>query len=58
MEKVTYPVLIRPGVRVKLTLPEDLTSQEAERLATFVRSLVPPEPPMVTITGAPEKLND
>jgi hypothetical protein len=34
-----HPLPIRPGVSVRLTLPEDLTPAEANRVATFVQSL-------------------
>jgi hypothetical protein len=33
----TFP--LRPGVYARLTLPEDLTSKDAQRLANFVQSL-------------------
>jgi hypothetical protein len=34
-----HPLPIRPGLSVRLTLPEDLTAAEANRVATFVQSL-------------------
>lgn len=33
----TFP--LRPGVYARLTLPEDLTSKDAQRLANFIQSL-------------------
>ena len=36
---VTYPIVIRAGVRGTIILPEDLTTKEAERVAVFVRAL-------------------
>jgi hypothetical protein len=36
---IEHPFALRPGLRVTLSLPADLTQIEAERLATFLRSL-------------------
>jgi len=36
---VTYPLPLRPGVHVRLFLPEDLTPKEAQRVSTFVSAL-------------------
>jgi hypothetical protein len=36
---VTYPLPLRPGVQVRLVLPEDLTLKEAQRVSTFVSAL-------------------
>jgi len=36
---IEYPFPLRPGVRVLLALPEDLTEKEAKRVARFVESL-------------------
>ena len=36
---IEYPFVLRPGVRVVLALPEDLTAKEAKRVARFVESL-------------------
>lgn len=36
---VTYPLPIRPGVKVTLILPEDLTISEARRIASFVSAI-------------------
>lgn len=36
---IEYPFVIRPGLRVRLVLPEDLTSAEAERLAAHIKTL-------------------
>lgn len=34
-----YPLVIRPGVEARITLPHDLTSAEAKRVSQFVESL-------------------
>jgi hypothetical protein len=36
---IEYPFPIRPGLRGRITLPEDLTLKEAHRIANFVASL-------------------
>lgn len=36
---IEYPFPIRPGLRGKISLPEDLTAREAKRIANFVASL-------------------
>jgi hypothetical protein len=36
---VTYPLPLRPGVQVRLMLPDDLTPKEAQRVSTFVSAL-------------------
>ena len=36
---ITFPFPLRPGLVVTLLLPDDLTAAEAERVATFVRTL-------------------
>jgi len=36
---ITYPLVIRPGVKATLILPEDLTRREAERVGQFVAAL-------------------
>jgi hypothetical protein len=36
---IEYPFPLRPGLRVLLALPEDLTEKEARRVARFVESL-------------------
>ena len=46
----TFPV--RAGITTRFVLPVDLTDSEAERLITFIRSLVvPPHPPANTVSG-------
>lgn len=34
-----YPFPLRPGLRVWLRIPDDMTKDEAERLCEFVRAL-------------------
>lgn len=41
---ITYPYPLRPGLRASLVLPEDLTREEAKRLAVFIESLAVVEP--------------
>ncbi|KKL47535.1 hypothetical protein LCGC14_2334570 [marine sediment metagenome] len=36
-----YP--LRPGMHVRLTLPDDMTLDEAERVIRYIKSLVLPE---------------
>jgi hypothetical protein len=36
---ITYPIVIRPGVHGKITLPEDLTPREARRIAAIIPTL-------------------
>jgi hypothetical protein len=36
---VTYPIVIRPGVRGSIVLPENLSKKEAQRVASFVTAL-------------------
>ena len=36
---IEYPFPIRPGVRARLALPEDLTPAEADRLAAHIKTL-------------------
>jgi hypothetical protein len=36
---ISYPFPIRPGLQGKITLPEDLTMREANRIAAFVATL-------------------
>ena len=36
---IEYPFPIRPGLRARLILPDDLTSSEAERVAAFIKTL-------------------
>lgn len=36
---ITYPFPIRPGLQGKITLPEDLSRREAERIAAFINTL-------------------
>jgi len=36
---ITHAFVLRPDYRVKLTLPVDMTSREAKRLADFLRTL-------------------
>jgi hypothetical protein len=36
---ITYPFPIRAGLQGKITLPENLTSREAERISAFVKTL-------------------
>jgi hypothetical protein len=40
---IEYPFPVRPGVQVRLVLPEDLNIQEARRLGAFISSLAVPE---------------
>jgi len=51
VEMVKYPFLVRPGVRVHVELPADLTPKEAQRVAKFVASLAFDE--MLAITAGP-----
>jgi hypothetical protein len=44
---ITYPFPIRPGMQGKITLPEDLTRREVQRIAAFVGTLA-------TDDGSPE----
>jgi hypothetical protein len=36
---ITYPFPIRAGVQGKITLPEDLTRREADRISAFIKTL-------------------
>ena len=36
---ITYPFPIRSGIQGKITLPEDLTSREADRINAFIKTL-------------------
>lgn len=36
---ITYPFPIRSGVQGKITLPEDLTKREADRIGAFIKTL-------------------
>ncbi|MCZ2847460.1 hypothetical protein [Modestobacter sp. VKM Ac-2978] len=36
---IEYPFPVRPGLRAKLRLPEDLTPAEADRVAAFIKTL-------------------
>lgn len=36
---IEYPFPLRPGLRARLMLPEDLTAAEAERVSAFIRAL-------------------
>ena len=36
---VNYPYPLRPGLLISVSLPADMTAQEADRFAAFVRSL-------------------
>jgi hypothetical protein len=36
---ITYPFPIRSGVQGKITLPENLTAREAERISAFIKTL-------------------
>lgn len=51
VQMVTYPYPVRLGLMAQLTLPVDLTSKEAERLAKFVASLAFDE--RLAITAGP-----
>jgi hypothetical protein len=51
VEMVKYPFLVRPGLRVHVELPADLTAKEAERVAKFVASLAFEE--RLAITAGP-----
>jgi hypothetical protein len=51
VEMVKYPFLVRPGVRVHVELPADLTAKEADRVAKFVASLAFEE--RLAITAGP-----
>lgn len=42
---ITYPFPIRPGLRGKIELPEDLTVKEAKRIAAFISTLAVEEDP-------------
>lgn len=48
---VEYPFPLRAGCLVRFTLPSDLTSAEAERLATFLRTLALDAPVREAPTG-------
>jgi len=37
-----FPFPLRPGLDVALSLPRDLTAEEAERLSTYLRTLAQP----------------
>ena len=50
---ITYPFPIRPGLQGKITLPEDLTRREAERIAAFIGTLAFDEAPEVTYREQP-----
>lgn len=41
--QLTYPFPLRPDMTITLTLPVDLTADEAEKLAVFLRTLAVPE---------------
>lgn len=59
---VPYDLPLRPGLRARLVLPEDLTKADADRIARFVGSLAfQPEPsannsPSLNRSGAPSTL--
>jgi hypothetical protein len=36
---ITYPFPVRAGLQGKITLPEDLTPREAERISAFIKTL-------------------
>jgi hypothetical protein len=36
---ISYPIVIRPGVQGRITLPENLSKKEAQRVAAFVSAL-------------------
>jgi hypothetical protein len=36
---IEYPFPVRPGLRARLNLPEDLTPAEADRVAAFIKTL-------------------
>jgi hypothetical protein len=36
---ITYPFPIRPGLQGRITLPENLTSREADRISAFIKTL-------------------
>lgn len=42
---IAYPFPIRPGLRGKIELPEDLTIKEARRIAAFISTLAVEEEP-------------
>lgn len=46
---VTYPIVIRPGVRGSIVLPENLSKKEAQRVGSFVTALALEE--QLAITG-------
>jgi len=48
---VDYPYPVRPGLLAQISLPEDLTAKEAERVAKFVASLAFEE--RLAITAGP-----
>ncbi len=51
---ITYPFPIRPGMQGKITLPEDLSTREAKRIAAFIGTLAfddEPEPQKALTTG-------
>ena len=50
---VTYPIVIRPGVKGTIMLPENLTKKEAQRVATFVNALALDEV-LAIAAGPPE----
>jgi hypothetical protein len=44
VQYIPYEVPVRPAVRARLVLPEDLTEPEAERLCAFIRAVAFDEP--------------
>ena len=51
---IEYPFPLRPGIRARIALPEDLTEKEAKRLARFVESLAFSEQRAITARPTPE----
>jgi hypothetical protein len=45
---IDYPFPLRPGVQVRIALPDDLTGKEAARVARFVESLAITEQLQIT----------
>jgi len=52
---VSYTVPLRPDLMVTMTLPVDLNTQDAERIATFVKSLAFVTEPPVRMSARSEK---
>jgi hypothetical protein len=50
---IEYPFPLRPGVRALLALPEDLSENEAKRVARFVESLAVPQLQLVPAAEVP-----